>query len=92
MKFTGILEVEDIPRDCVSDCARPGQRQFDVGFWRDHLDFTIESRESAVKGLMEYGAWEEEELDNKSDTDLAEIILWLACGDFWDGENTFCLY
>ncbi len=32
--------------------------------------------------IMDCGAWERENLEARDDNDLAEIVLWLACGNF----------
>jgi hypothetical protein len=70
----------DIPQECVSDCNHPGQCDADVEFWTSELGFSV-PREKAIIWLSEFGAWDLEELNEKQDNELAEIVLWLACGD-----------
>ena len=93
------LLIEDLPRECIADCSGPGRKDEAVSYWRQRLELTVD-REQAVRCLRGYGAWGPEELANCTDAELAEKILWLACGDFaeWDGTGTspggsdiFCL-
>jgi hypothetical protein len=84
------LYVEDFPEDCIGGCSHPGPCDADVEFWREHLSFSV-PRNIAIKGLRGYGAWTREELEAKTDEQLANIVLWLACGDFSDGSDVFCL-
>jgi hypothetical protein len=84
------LYVEDFPPNCIQDCSHPGPCDDDVRVWRNTLEFTV-PREQAINGLLGYGAWTREELEAKSDKQLAEIVLWLACGDFSDGQTVFSL-
>jgi hypothetical protein len=52
------------------------------------LEFQV-PRERAIAYIREFGAWTAEELAAKSDDDLAEVVLWLACcqiretGEWW---------
>ena len=74
--------IEDIPRECVEDCTRPGHDATGpVQHWREVLGFTVD-RELAIRCLERYGAWGLEELNASSDADLADKVLWLACGGF----------
>lgn len=76
------LSLSDIPRECIEDCTVGGQDASEpVKHWRQRLAFTV-NRTKALKCLKGYGAWEPEELAAQSDDDIAEKILWLACGDF----------
>ena len=86
------LSINELPDDCIRDCSGPGQADAAVQHWRQALDFSV-NRERAIACLEGYGAWEPEELEAKSDEDIAETILWLACGTFaeWDGtEDSPC--
>ena len=76
------LMIEELPRECVEDCSAGG-RDADpyVTEWRERLGFTVD-RTNAIEAVAQYGAWTREELAAKSGTELAEIVLWLACGDF----------
>lgn len=88
--FTGHL-----PDDCVTACSHAGRCDDDVEYWRKRLNFTV-PRDKAISHLAEYGAWPKETneydegLRDMSDEELAEKVLWLACGDIeeqgeWSG-------
>jgi len=86
----GCLYSDELPEEAIAECSAQGQCDEAVSYWRKKLAFTV-SREYAISGLRRYGAWSQEELQAKSDEDLAETILWIACGSFSDGETLFCL-
>ncbi len=97
MHIEHMLEIGDIPDECVRDCSGPGPADGAVHHWAEVLDFTV-NRENAILCLTGYGAWDD--LASWDDKRLAETVLWLACGDFreWDGtddspcgSNIFCL-
>lgn len=73
-----------IPTKCVEECSHSGSCDADVERWVAKMKFVV-PREKAVKYLKEFGAWSEEELNAKSDKELAETVLWVACGQTWDG-------
>ena len=75
------LALQDLPRECIEDCARPGPADAAVAHWRETLQFSVD-REKAVNCLVGYGAWEREELEADDDNNIAERVLWLACGNF----------
>lgn len=81
MHIETMLSIEDIPRDAIFECSHPGPCDADVENWCATLGLTVD-RQAAIDCLTGYGAWDREELAAKSDTDLAEIVLWIAAGDF----------
>ena len=87
------LTIDQLPQDCIEDCSRGGQDAAPaVQHWRQTLGFTVD-RVRAVECLSGYGAWERDELAAATDDELADKILWLACGSFseWDGtEDSAC--
>ncbi len=89
--FTHVIDVNDIPREAIEDCTVGGQDASDpVTHWVATLDFTVD-RDAAIKCLRGYGAWDQAELDDMDDTDIAERVFWLACGTFNEGDDIFCL-
>ncbi len=78
--------VGKIPSACVSDCSHSGDCGPDVKHWVKYLGFTV-PREVAIPYLRETGAWTQEELESLSDSDLAEKVFWIACGDISDGQE-----
>ena len=67
-----------IPAECIADCSHSGPCDDDVRHWREKLEFQV-PRERATAYIREFGAWTPEELAAKSDEELAEVVLWLAC-------------
>lgn len=65
------------PKACVADCSAQGAVDHAVAHWRQVLQFSV-PRDLAIRYLLEFGAWNRAELAEKSDEDLAEIVLWLA--------------
>ena len=80
------LAITDLPAECVADCSASGPVDESVAYWREKLAFTVD-RTAATRCLKGYGAWTAEELAACSDQEIADKILWLACGNFseWDG-------
>ena len=81
MHVKDTLYIEDLPQECIDDCSGPGPADEAVTFWRKKLNFTVDHKK-AVRYIKESGAWSKEELDHMSNDEIAEIILWLACGVF----------
>ena len=74
-----------IPGYCVVDCSGPGSKDDEVSRWVDELKFDIGlPRDAAIEHLEQYGAWDKEELESKTDNELAQILLWLFCGDIYE--------
>ena len=77
-----------LPADCIGDCAHAGPCDDDVRHWRQELEFQV-PRQRAIAYIREFGAWTAEEVAAKSDEELAEVVLWLACcqiretGQWW---------
>lgn len=87
----GFLQ-KDIPEECVMDCSGPGRKDDAVAYWVDELKFYIPQPliGKAKNYLREFGAWEEEELDQWAETEdvehqLAQHILWCFCCDLREG-------
>jgi len=72
--------IRDIPKEAVSACSGPGRADEAVESWRKKLNFEV-PRAKAISYLREYGAWDAPELQAMDDDDLAEKVLWIACGD-----------
>ena len=85
-----IYGIEDFPPDCIAECSASGRVDAEVDYWQHHLDFKV-PRAEAIKCLYGYGAWELAELNALSDDELAQKVLWLACGTFAEGDAIFCL-
>jgi len=88
--LTDVIDAGDLPEACVLDCSGPGDATQAVEYWLSALDW-ISDRDKAVSGLLEYGAWEAEELASWTDEELAMRLLWLAAGTFREGETLFSI-
>lgn len=74
--------LKTLPGDCIMACARQGRVDDDVAFWVEELDFTNGlPRERTINYLREYGAWDDEELNEMTSMSLAEKVLWIFCND-----------
>ena len=72
--------LREIPKEAAEDCSHSGDCGADVESWVRELNFEV-PRDLAIKWLRDFGAWDDEELAATSDSDLAERVFWLACGD-----------
>lgn len=80
--------LKPIPYECISDCSGSGRKDDQVEYWTEELGFDKGlPREKAIDWLREFGAWEVEELEGKSDTELAQIVLWEFCNELRDQAN-----
>ena len=78
------------PKKCVEECSGPGQKYSDVKFWQEKLNFFV-PRKKAIKYLKEFGAWSIFELEEKTDIELSQTVLWIACGDIRENGEWFGL-
>lgn len=82
--------LKELPEECVKACHHSGQCDEDVEYWQKKLDFRV-PRDKAQEWLRKYGAWTQEELQEKTDEELAQVVLWLACGDIQESGEWFGL-
>lgn len=75
------LGIEELPDACIRECSSSGDVSGAVAFWRQELHFTV-NQTRARCCLEGYGSWDRDELAAMTDEDVADRILWLACGDF----------
>lgn len=74
--------LKTLPGDCILACSGQGRVDDDVAFWVKELDFTNGlPRERTINYLREYGAWDDEELNEMTAMSLAEKVLWIFCND-----------
>ena len=74
--------LKTLPGDCILACSGQGRVDDDVAFWVKELDFTNGlPRERTINYLSEYGAWDDEELNEMTAMSLAEKVLWIFCND-----------
>ena len=83
--FTG-----EIPQECVNDCTAIGECLPACQHWQEVLNFDCE-RQKAIDYLIPFGAWDEDELQAKTDKEISQIVLWLACADIKESGEWFGL-
>jgi hypothetical protein len=81
MYVNRVIDISDVPQECIDDCGASGPVDEAVAFWLDVLQLTVH-RGNAIRCLRSTGAWSEAELRDSTAEDLAARVLWLACCDF----------
>ena len=79
---------KELPDDCILDCSHQGACDADVSYWVDELGFEVPS-EKAKAYLKGFGAWDDDELDEMTDRELAEKVLWIFCGYLKDDPDYY---
>lgn len=79
MHVSDYLNIDDLPAACIEDCSGAGPVDDAVSYWVDKLSLTVDRRAGAR--CLEYNGYGDAIAD-MSDEDVAERILWLACGNF----------
>lgn len=80
--------LRQIPDKTVRECSHSGECDKDVEFWQAKLEFDC-PRDLAIQYLQEFGAWEREELLEKTEASLSQIVLWVACGQIKENGEWF---
>lgn len=79
-----------LPMDCIMDCSHSGKCDSEVEYWTDQLAFADGlPLDKAIEFISEYGAWDREELSQKSPEEIAQIVLWIFCGNLKDEAYQF---
>lgn len=73
-EFTGTISDE-----VVRACSHSGDVSDEVKFWTLETEFAIPSLKLGVDYLVEFGAWEREELEKMDLFELSQKVLWIAC-------------
>lgn len=89
MHFEYEIFAGELPEDCITDCSQ-GTVDGEVSYWRSELKFTVD-QDRARDCLRGYGAWDDDEIAEMCELDVAEKILWLACCDFREGNEIFVM-
>ena len=81
-----------LPMECIVDCSHSGKCDSDVEYWTDQLAFADGlPLDKAIEFIAEYGAWDREELSQKSPEEIAQIVLWIFCGNLKDEAYQFVI-
>lgn len=78
------FEIE-LPEDAVTDCSHRGECYDDVSHWQTKIDLSHIADNELSEELSEYGAWDEEELQNREDNE--KRIVWIAAGNIKDSDD-----
>ena len=79
-----------IPVKVLESCYHSGACDGNVSFWVQELQFDYDfPRDIAIRYLKEAGGWSLGELHSKTDTELAEIVLWMFAVDYADGQIVY---
>ena len=70
---------EMLPKECIAVCSCSGDNYAACEEWVEKLGLNI-PREKSFEILKEVGAWDDEELQEKSDHELNVKVLWIAAG------------
>jgi hypothetical protein len=73
--------IRDIPDEALRDCHHQGACDAEVEYWQSELDF-MAPRQMMIDYLSPFGGWDIDELNEKTDDELAQIVLWIASGDY----------
>ena len=76
----------EMPFEAVGDCSHQGDCQPEVRDWLPRLDLSNVKPDDLRAELAEYGAWEEDELQEHQ-TNL-ERIIWIAAGNIREEMRT----
>jgi hypothetical protein len=79
---SGRIEIE-FPEEAIIDCFHQGRCDEDVEFWQEKLNLNLD-RDLMISELGEYGAWSPEELNDLSDEELEQKLIWIGAGDLAD--------
>lgn len=76
----------DLPDEAVSSCYHSGACDEDFNYYSNLINRPVEITPEKLKSeLKEYGAWDENELEN--DEDNWKRIIWLAAGNIQEEES-----
>ena len=81
--FNYIQASLNIPKKVAKECSRSGSNDLSVDYYTKLPQYKRQldkiDKEQLVKELLEYGAWDDNELSNHSDN--LQRIFWIACGN-----------
>jgi len=70
----------NVPLECAQDLSAQGSVDDAADYWAKEIPLDF-SREVKIKGLLEYGAWNREELEELDDHELNMKILFVSIPD-----------
>lgn len=84
--FNYITESLNITKAVANECSRSGNNEYSVNYYMNLPKYKKQllklDKEQVRNELNEYGAWEDDELENHEDN--LQRLFWLACGNISD--------
>ena len=84
--FNYITESLNITKAVANECSRSGDNEYSVNYYMNLPKYRKQllklDKEQVRNELNEYGAWEDDELENHEDN--LQRLFWLACGNISD--------
>lgn len=84
--FNYITESLNITKAVANECSRIGNNEYSVNYYMNLPKYKKQllklDKEQVRNELNEYGAWEDDELENHEDN--LQRLFWLACGNISD--------
>jgi len=84
--FNYITESLNITKAVANECSRSGDNEYSVNYYMNLPKYKKQllklDKEQVRNELNEYGAWEDDELENHEDN--LQRLFWLACGNISD--------
>lgn len=84
--WEGINNVDDythlhklLPQHCINQCSASGDQYETCKRWVKRLGLSI-PRDQYIRELKEFGAWDDDELEDLTDFSLNVKYLWIASG------------
>ena len=75
----------DMPSQAVEDCYHQGSCDEDVDFWHGKIDLSHIDDEALARELQEYGAWDNKQLQDRTENE--KRIIWLGAGDIQEAQE-----
>ena len=75
----------EMSEEAVIDCYHQGACDEGVSAWQGKIDLSHISDEALREELKEYGAWSDEELQDRTTNECR--IIWIAAGDIQNREE-----
>jgi hypothetical protein len=79
--FDGRESTRQLPAECIADCSGSGDYTNNVIAWVERLNFDG-SVELFKEHLKEYGAWDDEQLEDHDEN--RQRVLWLWANDCYE--------
>lgn len=84
--FNYITESLNITKAVANECSQSGNNEYSVDYYMNLPKYKNQlskiDKNELIKELTDYGAWEDDELENHEDN--LQRLFWLSCGNIMD--------